>query len=159
MEKSKAGCTAFDKAVNLLAFKDRTTYEIRQKLSERGYSSNDIQDAVEKLTYYGYLNDKNYTISYIRDNTSKKGKRLIDNELIQKGIDKSVLADSYELVDVDELSTVEEIYVRRYASSDISDDKGYRRVVGYFLRRGFTYDTVKKVLNKYKTYEKLKEDY
>ena len=146
MQTSKARCSAFDKAVNLLAFKDRTVQEIRQRLNEKGYSSEDIEDTVEKLSYYGYLNDQNYTISYIKDNTSKKGKKLIINELNQKGVEKTVINEVYESMDVDEIDTIKKLVERRFQALDFNDDKSYRRVVGYLLRRGFSYENIKKVI-------------
>ncbi len=146
MDKSKARCSAFDKAVNLLAFKDRTKHEIISKLKEKGYSSEEIEDAVDKLSYYGYLNDQNYTISYIKDNTSKKGKRLIINELGQKGIDRFIIESACEEVEMDEISVIENIVKKRFSQINLSDEKSYRRVVNYFLRRGFAFDNVKKVL-------------
>ncbi len=149
MDNSKARCSAFDKAVNLLAFKDRTTQEIKQRLNEKGYSSEEVEEAVEKLSYYGYLNDQNYTISYIKDNTSKKGKKLIMNELAQKGIDKNTVDIACEEVEIDEVSTIEDLVKRRYETVDFSDEKIYRRVVGYFLRRGFSYDNVRRVLKQF----------
>lgn len=146
MINQKTRCSAFDKAVNLLTFKDRTTQEITKRLKENGYSSDEIEETVEKLTYYGYLNDENYTISYIKDNTSKKGKRLIANELSQKGIQKEIIADILSDSEIDEISTIREIMGRRYRDTDLSDEKVYRRLVGFFLRRGFSYDNVMKVI-------------
>ncbi|MBR3833203.1 MAG: regulatory protein RecX [Lachnospiraceae bacterium] len=146
MDNSKARCSAFDKAVNLLAFKDRTVQEINIKLKEKGYSSEEVDEAVEKLSYYGYLNDQRYTISYFKDNASKKGKKLIVRELDQKGVDKNVIVDVLDDMNIDELHVVEDIIKRRYASIDLEDDKAYRRLVGYFLRRGFSYDNVRKAL-------------
>ena len=155
MNNSKARCSAFDKAINLLTFKDRTTKEIIQKLEEKGYSSEEIEETVVKLSYYGYLNDQNYTVSFIKDNTSKKGKKLIISELAQKGIDKSLVNEIYDNTDVDEVSVIEDIVSRRYNTVDFNDDKTYKRIVGYFLRRGFSYDSIKRVLNKFRTWEEF----
>ncbi len=155
MNNSKARCSAFDKAINLLTFKDRTTKEIIQKLEEKGYSSEEIEETVVKLSYYGYLNDQNYTVSFIKDNTSKKGKKLIISELAQKGIDKSMVNEIYDNIDVDEVSVIEDIVSRRYNTVDFNDDKTYKRIVGYFLRRGFSYDSIKRVLNKFRTWEEF----
>lgn len=149
MDNSKARCSAFDKAVNLLAFKDRTTQEIIQRLKEKGYSDEDIEDTVVKLSYYGYLNDQNYTISYIKDNASKKGKKLITNELSQKGVDKSVIDMACDEVEIDEVSSIECILSHRFANADYKDEKTYRRVVNYFLRRGFNYENIRKTIKLY----------
>jgi len=149
LDNSKARCSAFDKAVNLLAFKDRTKQEIINRLKEKGYSADDIDDAVEKLSYYGYLNDQNYTISYIKDNASKKGKKLITSELSQKGIDKNIIEIACQDVEIDEISSIESMLVRRFADVDYKDEKAYRKVVNYFLRRGFNYDDIRKTIKIY----------
>ncbi|MBQ9936099.1 MAG: regulatory protein RecX [Lachnospiraceae bacterium] len=153
MDRSKARCSAFDKAVNLLTFKSRTTQEIIKRLNEKGYSSEEIDEAVEKLSYYGYLNDQNYTISYIMDNAAKKGKKLISIELEQKGIDKNILDGVYSEVNIDEDVSIDNIIKQRFSQADLCDDKVYRRIINYFLRRGFTYDSVKRVIKKYKSYD------
>lgn len=146
MVNQKSRCSAFDKAVNLLAFKDRTTQEITNRLKENGYSSDEIEETVEKLSYYGYLNDENYTISYIKDNTSKKGKKLIANELSHKGIQKDIISDILSNSEIDDVSTIRDIMERRYKDADLNDEKVYRRLVGFFLRRGFSYENVLKVI-------------
>ena len=150
MDRSKARCSAFDKAVNLLAFKGRTTQEIIKRLNEKGYSSEEIEEAVEKLSYYGYLNDQSYTISYIMDNASKKGKKLISIELEQKGIDKNILDEVYNDVNIDEEASIDNIIRQRFSQVDLGDDKIYRRTINYLLRRGFTYDSIKRVIKKYR---------
>lgn len=150
MDRSKARCSAFDKAVNLLAFKGRTTQEIIKRLNEKGYSSEEIEEAVEKLSYYGYLNDQSYTISYIMDNASKKGKKLISIELEQKGIDKNILDEVYNDVSIDEEASIDNIIRQRFSQVDLGDDKIYRRTINYLLRRGFTYDSIKRVIKKYR---------
>lgn len=155
MDNSKARCSAFDKAVNLLAFKDRTIQEIRIKLNEKGYSLEEIEEAVDKLIYYGYLNDQSYTISYFKDNSSKKGKNLIINELSQKGVDREIVDTVCDDMFIDETEVIESIVKKRYDMVDFQDEKVYRRVVGYFLRRGFSYDNVKKVLRNKRNCEDL----
>lgn len=157
MDDSKARCSAFDRAVNLLAFKDRTVKELKDKLKDKGYNSEEIEEAVEKLSYYGYLNDENYALSYIRENASKKGKKLILRELQEKGIDKDVVGyvmeEYMEAVDVDEIEVISNVVRRRYADADFNDEKISRRVISFFLRRGFQYDNIKAVMRNYREYD------
>ena len=150
MDKSKARCNAFDKAVNLLAFKGRTVQEIKTRLKENGYSSLEIESAVDKLIYYGYLNDKNYTISYMRDNASRKGKKLITQELKNKGIHKDIIYDCCDFIEFDDVGAIDKIMARRYNSANLSDEKEVRKIIAYFMRRGFEYSAIKQVLRKYK---------
>ncbi|MBQ8317774.1 MAG: regulatory protein RecX [Lachnospiraceae bacterium] len=161
MDNSKARCSAFDKAVNLLTFKDRTVKELEDKLKEKGYNSGEIDEAIDKLSYYGYLNDENYALSYIKDNASKKGVRLLIKELQDKGVDKFIIDDVIEeYIDadtIDENAVISNIVNRRFYNVNFNDDKVRRRVINYLLRRGFRYDSVKAVLKKYKGIEFIQE--
>lgn len=134
--------TAFDTAIYYISLKDRTTKEIYNKLEDKGYGEDEINTAIEKLLYYRYLDDKKYAFSYIKSNIDKKGIRLITSELMAKGVDKQDILEVLEEIDVDEASTVKEIYNRRFVDMDINDQRQRRKVVSYFLRRGFTYDTI-----------------
>ena len=134
--------TAFDTAIYYISLKDRTTKEIYNKLEDKGYGEDEINTAIGKLLYYRYLDDKKYALSYIKSNIDKKGIRLITSELMAKGVDKQDILEVLEEIDVDEASTVREIYNRRFVDMDIKDQRQRRKVVSYFLRRGFTYDTI-----------------
>lgn len=150
MKKSKVTYSAFDTAAYYITFKDRTEKEVKDKLKEKGYSSQDIEESIDKLKEYGYLNDENYTLSYIKSNINKKGARLISMELAQKGINKETISEQFEDVSIDEVGVIEDVLFRRYRNIDINDDTQKRRVYGYFIRRGFKQETISKAIRNYK---------
>lgn len=146
MDERKAAYSAFDAAVRYITFKDRTVKEVQDKLREKGYSSHDIENVIEKLGYYGYLNDENYALAYIRSNVNKKGMKRINMELLRKGIDHSIIMDASENMDVDEVCTIQQMLERRYRDIDFGDEKEKRRIYGFFIRRGFSYDNISKAM-------------
>lgn len=146
MGEAKVAHSAFDTAIHYITFKDRTVKEIQDKLREKGYSSHDIENAVEKLCYYGYLNDENYALAYIRSNANKKGMKRINMELLRKGIDHSVIMDASENMDVDEVFTIQQMIDRRYGDIDFHNEKEKRRIFNFFIRRGFSYENICKAM-------------
>ncbi len=150
MDNSKARYSAFDKAVNYLTFKDRTKKEIVDKLTEKGYGREDIDEAIHRLCEYGYINDERYTFSYIKANIQKKGKKLIRTELLNKGIDREVVSSCLEDTVVDEYETIDSILLKRYGDADFTDEKVCRRVYGYLQRRGFNYSCISSAISHYK---------
>lgn len=148
MGEAKVVHSAFDTAIHYIAFKDRTVKEIQDKLREKGYSSHDIEKAIEKLSYYGYLNDENYALAYIRSNVNKKGMKRINMELLRKGIDHSVIMDASENIDadIDEVCTIQQMMERRYGDADFRDEKEKRRIYSFFIRRGFSYENISKAM-------------
>ncbi len=150
MYESKARYSAFDTAVYYITFKDRTVKELRDKLIDKGYSHAEIEDSIKLLLEYGYLNDANYALSYIRSNSNNKGINRIRMELTRKGIDKSVISDAAEDVDFNETDTILDMMNRRYSCMDFSDEKAVRRMYGFFVRRGFKYENIMKAMNIFK---------
>lgn len=152
MNNSKACYSAFDTAVYLLNFKNRTYKELADKLKSKGYSDTEIDNALDKLSSYNYVNDESYTLSYIKSNMNKKGKRLIRRELTEKGIDKAVIDEKFdELSDeYGEEDNIETIFLKRFSEFDLNDVKSNNKIYSYFLRRGFSFDKISKIVTKYK---------
>lgn len=147
--KSNSVYSAFDTAAYYLSFKDRTVEEIRKKLEEKEYDAYQISDAIEKLIYYRYLDDKKYAMAYIRCNCKKKGIKLIKSELLAKGIERNLLSEVLESMDFDtddELDAVRNIYDHRFSDLDLKDVKQKKKVYSYFQRRGFSYDSITKAI-------------
>jgi regulatory protein len=149
MSKTKGNYSAFDTAAYYLSFKDRTVKELTDKLKDKEYEAEEIDDAVSKLLHYGYLDDERYARAYIKDNLKRKGINLIKRELFAKGVDRDAVSSVWETLCIDtdsELVAVRDIYSRRFLNLDMSDDRQKRRVYSYFQRRGFSFELVNRAI-------------
>lgn len=79
---------AYSKALDYIAHQLRTTYEVKHHLYDKGYTPETVDAIIDKLMALNYLDDEAYTHSYIRTEIrlSKKGPRVIQQKLRQKGI-------------------------------------------------------------------------
>lgn len=145
MNNSKARYSAFDTAVYYLTYKARTEKELRDKLSEKGYSLKDIDAAIEKLICYGYIDDEGYALSYIKSKKGKMGARLIARKLSQKGISRDIIERKLDMADFDEYSDIKNVLLARY--SDLSDLPTRRKAQGYLARRGYAYGDISDAIN------------
>ena len=151
---------ALEKGIFLISLKDRTKKELYKKLEEKYQNKNSIKKAIKKLEELGYVNDLDYSISYIKN--KKYGKNRITYNLIQKGIEKKIVELAYE-----ELETEENIDDKRletlikknekklaYKNSDLKKEeylkqlKEEQKLIQYLARQGFSLD---------KIFEKIKE--
>ena len=66
---------SLEKGIFIISLKDRTKKELQTKLNEKYFNTKMVQKAVQKLEELGYINDLDYTISYI--NNRKYGKNRI----------------------------------------------------------------------------------
>lgn len=141
--------SAFDSAINLLSYQDRTEKQLHNKLRNKEYSDAEIEEAFVKLREYGYLNDERYANNYHNAQARNKGARRIKLELLQKGISGSIVNEEFASNEHDEVSSILHIIEQRYSDADFTDDKQQRRIFGFFQRRGFSYDDIKTAVRIY----------
>ena len=147
-----------DYALYLIEFRDRTEKELREKLVGKGYDEEQIEDTVEFLKNYGYIDDKRYASHFIHDaiNLKKWGKIRIRSELLRKGIDREIVDFAIE----DAFSEIEDDRVllqmqSRFKDADFSNMKERNRIFGFFMRRGFTPDEIKGAMNKMSSFSDI----
>ena len=88
---------AFDRAAGYLAVMPRTEKEIREYLKMKEYSQSQIDDAVEKLREYSYLDDVAYGAGFIRQAAAKGwGRSKIDRSMAEKGVSRSDCEAAWE---------------------------------------------------------------
>ena len=155
---------ALEKGIFLISLKDRTKKELYKKLEEKYQNKNSIKKAIKKLEELGYVNDLDYSISYIKN--KKYGKNRITYNLIQKGIEKKIVELAYE-----ELETEENIDDKRletlikknekklaYKNSDLKKEeylkqlKEEQKLIQYLARQGFSLDKIFEKIKEYKSH-------
>lgn len=150
-----------DYALHLIEFRDRTEKELREKLVAKGYNEEQIEDTVEFLKSYGYIDDKRYASCFISDaiNLKKWGKIRIRAELVRKGIDREIVDFSIEdaFMEIDEDRVLTQMQ-SRFKDSDFGNMKERVRIFNFFMRRGFTPDEIKGAMNKMSSFDDIMDD-
>ena len=81
---------AKNKALNYISKRCKSVKEVREYLSKKGYLENVVDNVINFLTDYGYLNDEEYQKMFINSN-KYKGKKAIKYKLLQKNDEISLL--------------------------------------------------------------------
>ena len=58
--------SAYDKAISLLAMREHTKNELKDKLEKKGYREDDISDAISRLDREGYISEERFAEVFIR---------------------------------------------------------------------------------------------
>ena len=95
IENEEVNAKAFNAAASFLKTRERSCKEIRDKLKTKEFSENAIEKVLEKLERLNIVNDKRFTEMFVRDRMKlkPKGKRVLFQELSQKGIDRYIIED------------------------------------------------------------------
>ena len=134
-------------AVKLLARREHSAQEIRQKLRQREFDDKEIDQVVIDLQQGGWLSDERFTEAYIRMRMVKGfGPVRIAMELRERGVD-DVLVDQYLDPRAPEwLQSLREQYHKKYAGKSIEDYNDKAKRIRFLQYRGFALDVIHEVL-------------
>ena len=134
-------------ALALLEFRDRTERELRQKLKEREYSAEEINETVLFLKEYRYLDDEAYADRYIRSCAVRKSRRQIRADLERKGVSREIIDLQLQEKTVDEDSQIRKLLQKKgYVPGKRLEPAEYRRIMGALGRRGFSGEAIRKAM-------------
>ncbi len=125
--------------------------EMEQRLEREGFSAKAIKTTIEELIHSGHIRDRKYAENWIvrRQKTNPRGKTLLKNELVDKGIDRETAEEVVANVETeDEMKVALQIAQKRakqYERLPIHVAK--RRLHGFLARRGFGAEIVRQVLD------------
>ena len=147
---------AFLKACDLLSFRDHSSRELLTKLRQKGYGEG-AEQAVEKLTEEGYVDDERFARAYAAELVRVKhfGRRRIVTELLKKGIDPSLARDIADETEVDEDEIL--VALKRKYGRCLDTEKGVRRAVNGLVAMGYGYSEIKQAIETIK--EEAETDY
>jgi regulatory protein len=132
-------------AARFLEARQRSTAEVRRRLTTAGYRAELIERAIERLTELGMLDDEAFARSWLesRDRARPRGERALRRELAVKGLERAVVdgaMDERELErpDADE-AAARRLLARQARSLERVADPRVRRQRAYALlaRSGF----------------------
>ncbi|NLU41902.1 MAG: regulatory protein RecX [Firmicutes bacterium] len=132
---------ALDSAYKYLSYRARSIHEVREHLSKKGYSDEVIEEALDRLMQYGYLDDLEFARQFVRSK-SDWGSRRLKYELARKRVHESIIAQTVPSSD-DEISRCRRLaqaYIRR--RGPLLDQTLKRKLWAFLMRRGFASDIV-----------------
>ncbi len=139
---------AKEKALRLLEFRNHSSGELKKKLKIAGASDEDIEKVIGFLEQYSLIDDREYAKRLALDlkNLKKYGERRIRSELLSRGINSEFIEEAIsELPEFEEDELI--LLVEKRLKGDF-EKKNKERVLRYFIGRGYSFDEIKKAIEK-----------
>ena len=141
-------------AYRFLSYRPRSKKEVERKLKEKKISGENIVSIISLLEKNNYLNDREFTLNWIRCRMENRplGRRSLEYELREKGVDSEIIKDSLDEVytgEFDEYEVAVRLAEKKISSLNkrkIEDNIAKRRLFSYLHRKGFSYDTIERVI-------------
>jgi len=144
--------TALHCGVGLLARREHSEFELRQKLTTREFDADAIEQAIIRLLDKDYLSDARFAQSTCRYRVNRGyGWRYIANELKQKGVCSTIIQQLQNNCEIDWYLQAELAYNKRFGESKVAappacqKDKAKR--IRFLQYRGFSSDEIFSIIN------------
>jgi regulatory protein len=138
---------AFQRAIRYLDYQPRSITEVRRKLAEKEFPEDVIDLVLERLRDLQLLDDDRYARSWVENRSEfrPRGRRLLEYELRQRGIDRETIEQA--LTDLDEQALAYQAAVKQSRKLAGADWQSFQKKLFAFLaRRGFDYETIQPVV-------------
>lgn len=152
----------FDKLVNFAIRRPRSIWEIERWLKRQKIESVKLKKRLyEKLKKLDLIGDIRFAEWWVEQRTSfrPRSRRVIKSELLAKRIGKNIIDEVLGEREIDE-GKIAKSFVKKnlYRWRNFSGRKHKEKVASYLLRKGFSWETVKKVYEEFEfDQEKPKE--
>lgn len=143
--------TPFNKALKFLSYRQRSTKEIYEYLKKKEYSDDQINETIQKLNEYKFLNDEEFAKTFTNSRQIKgKSKRTIAFELKLKGVNKDVSEKTLEESQEDIKTASEYIEKRKHQFEKLDPEKRKKRIISRLQSRGYNWDVISEILETFK---------
>jgi SOS response regulatory protein OraA/RecX len=148
--------TAYERALALIAKRDRTEYQIRLLLDKDGYASDETDDALSRLRDSGYVNDAAYAERYLESLIDKgRGRRRIEDAMIRHGLSDALISDTLRAHFPHETETEYAMETARAVVAALPEDADpkfrARKIAAKLLVKGYSYDIIEEAVDRLAT--------
>jgi regulatory protein len=134
-------------ALNLLARRDHSQSELKNKLTAKRYPANLIDAVINDLHQAGLINEQRYTENFIRFRRNKGfGPERIALELHAKGIAEETIAEHLQITDNAWLVEARRVWQKHFKGIMPTQLNDRAKQIRFLQYRGFSREHIHKVL-------------
>jgi regulatory protein len=150
IEAEAAQLKVYDRALNMLAFRARSSAELARSLVQKGEEKVIVDRAIARLIEQGLLDDAAFAQSFTRSKVlgANQSRRRVQQGLRRKGVARDVsdaaIATVFEEEGVDQRALVEEAARKKLRTlSKLEPVVQRRRLYAFLARRGYDSDDIR----------------
>lgn len=148
---------ALVKAAAFCAYQERSTKEVKQRLSELEITDDEIEPILHELITQNYLNEERFARAFARGKFRVKrwGRMKIRQEMKLRGLSNDLIQKGLTEIDGDEYETVlQDLLIKKARTLKGEPTTTKQKLVRFALSRGFESDIVWELLKAIDTKDK-----
>ena len=137
---------AYAAALRYIAYRRRSERELTDYLRRKEYEAEVIEPVLERLREVSLIDDRAFAAAWIADRQllRPRSRRVLEQELLKKGIDRELAHDALAELDDDGQATVLMNLIER--KRRLTQYQDPQKLLAYLGRQGFGYAEIKKAL-------------
>ena len=143
-EKNDELLKAKKRAMLILQHNDRTEWELTDKLSKAGFSDEAVNEAVEYVRSFHYIDDERYAKRFVEIYHENRSIKRLRQDLYKRHVSEQYIELALENIDYEKLGLDAE------KASELSYEES-RKLVAKLYRKGFSVGSIKDMLSDLKS--------
>lgn len=134
------------RAIAILAKRDKTESELREKLAQSLTDTKSLEETIAYMKSCGYVDDTQYVRDYIYFKKGRKSFLQMKLELQKKGISSQVLESVFEEEDsqqLDDILAQVKKYMKKFPELDFT---ARQKIYAHFARKGYAGDLIREAM-------------
>lgn len=140
MEDEKLKATK--KAMGLLQHMDRTEWELRSKLEQAGFSEEAVEEAIQYVAGYHYIDDERYAKRFVEIYRESRSMQRIRQDLQKRHVPEQWITLAIEAVDADDTPALQKALEKLLRGKTELSYEEQQKVMAKLYRRGFRLDAI-----------------
>lgn len=133
------------RALKLLARREHTRTELRQKLAAEDADPADIETLLDELAGRGWLSDTRALEQVVHARRSRYGSRRIRQDLLARGVPEELIEEAAPRIAAGDFETARSVWRRKFKEPPANANERARQL-RFLLGRGFSMETANRVL-------------
>lgn len=136
------------RAMHLLTDTARSEKGLREKLRQGHYPEDIIEQSMDYVRSFGYLDDRKYAESFVLSRKESKSRKEIYAALLQKGVSAEQIQEVLDEVYAEEgeQEAIRKLILKRHVDVLQANEEELHKLYGYLARKGFCYEEIRKAI-------------
>lgn len=140
--------TLRQRALEYLAKREYSYTELGQKLKAYAEEADDLPALLDDFKQRGWLSDARFTEQLVHARKAKFGSARVANELREKGVDDTLIAEAVAGLQDNEVERASEVWRKKFKAAPTTREE-WAKQARFLQSRGFTFDVIKHILNRH----------
>ena len=153
MPDSEEILKAKKRAMLILQHNDRTEWELTDKLSKAGFSMEAVENAVEYVRSFHYIDDERYAKRFVEIYHESRSIKRMKQDLYKRHVADEYIELALENIDYDDSEAlrrqIEKLGITADTVSKLSYEES-QKIVAKLYRKGFSVSNIKNILSEIK---------